>query len=559
MRILAFNGAHDSSVCVINDGKLEFFCKEERLTGDKRDSQPFKSLDLYHSLNCGKIDHIVYAPPTNNERIAQDIFFTFIRKKFNLGSVRTGLKNFIEFPHHLCHASLAFHNSKFNRALIVVIDRNGSIFYHNDQGLAREAESVYIFDRDQQIESHIHKSFWLLKPTELRSKIIERIQNVHPGCNIEVNNAYSIVKVYEAATTLIGQHPLENGKTMGLSSYGEDLNYEPLFFENVPISHKFVFDDSNPNAEVHFSEFPHIEEKNLTEDNYQFFANKAKQVQLETQNVALNLIRKYVQQTGIKNVCLVGGYGLNVVANQFYIQNLPDVNFYFEPVADDTGVPIGAAMLKYKIETGEYADPLENNFYHYYDSNNPYDAKLIKTQTKKSSIEEVCDLLINQKCVAIFEGKPEAGPRALGHRSILFDPRNANAKHIVNQVKRREWYRPFAGTILESEFAKYFDNLNLEKSPFMTINFDCREGTREFVPGIVHVDGTCRIQTVNEGFFFELISLFYKKTGCPMLLNTSFNLAGRPLVQTKHDAIETLKHSALDAVYFVDDNRIIKK
>lgn len=556
MRILAFNAAHDSSVCVINDGRLEFFCKEERLSKYKRDGQPFKTLELYQSLGFGKIDHIVFASPTNNEYSAQDIFFNYIRKKFNLGSRPSHLKVTSDFPHHLCHASIAFHNSGFEEAMIFVIDRNGSIFISNNESLAREAESVYIFNKKDKTERHIHKSYWLVKPTELRSKIIKQIQNLHPGCNIEVNNAYSIVKVYEAATSLIGQHPLENGKTMGLASYGEDKDYDPLFIGDIPLSHKFVFDDTNPNAEVHFSEFPEIAERNLTQENYQFFANKAKQVQLQTQEVALNLIRKYVEQTGIKNVCLVGGYALNVVANQYYLKNLPDVNFYFEPVADDTGVTVGAAMLKYKIETGEYAEPLQDNFYHFYDSN---DKKVSVKKSKKSSIHQVCDLLIKQKCVAIFDGNPEAGPRALGHRSILFDPRNPDAKEIVNRVKNREWYRPFAGTILESEFPKYFDNLGLKKSPYMTINFDAKEETKLLVPGIIHVDGTCRVQTVDEGFFFDLISLFYKKTGCPILLNTSFNLAGQPLVQNKQDAIDTFENSHLDAVYFVEEKRLLLK
>jgi carbamoyltransferase len=165
-------------------------------------------------------------------------------------------------------------------------------------------------------------------------------------------------------------------------------------------------------------------------------------------------------------------------------------------------------------------------------------------------------LLIDQKSVAIFDGAPEAGPRALGHRSILFDPRNKNAKDIVNKIKKREWYRPFAGIILESQFNEYFDTCGLKESKFMTINFEAKSGVRDYVPGIIHVDNTCRIQTVSSGFLFNLLTLFYNKTGCPMLLNTSFNLAGEALVQTKKDALDTLNNCSLDAVYFVDDNKL---
>jgi len=551
MRILSFNGAHDSSVCVINDGKLEFFCKEERVSGKKRDNQPFKALEVCRSQNLGKIDYVVLGAPTNGEHIAQDIFYTYIQKTFDVDRSK-----FSELPHHLCHASLAFHNSNFDIALIFVIDRNGTIFYHGNTAYAREAESVFLFDKNSKREHSLHKTFWLMHPTEVKHEVVKNILEFHPGCDIQVNNPYSIVKVYEAATTLIGQHPLENGKTMGLSSYGDDLNYDSLFIDDTPLSHKFTTSDESLNSVVHFADCVELVEKNITPDNYQFYANKAKQVQLQTQEVALNLISKYVNITGIKNVCIVGGYGLNVVANQHYLKHLPDVNFYFEPVADDTGVSIGAAMIKYKLETDEYCESLKDNFYHYYDLN---DKRKKVRGTRESSIEEVCDLLIDQKCVAIFEGNPEAGPRALGHRSILFDPRNPNAKEIVNRVKNREWYRPFAGTILESEFPNYFDNMNLIQSPHMTINFDAKEHTKQFVPGIIHVDGTCRIQTVNDGFFFDLLQLFYKKTGCPMLLNTSFNLAGRPLVQNKLDAAQTFTHSTLDAVYFVEDKRLLSK
>jgi carbamoyltransferase len=544
MRILALNTAHDSSVCVINDGELEFFGKEERFSRYKRDKQPFKTLEIYKSLNKGEIDYLVYSSPTNNEPISENIFFTFLNKNFQIKN-----KQFNVYPHHLCHAMLAFTNSAFIESLVFVIDRDGSIIYDNDNKLARESESVYLFDKRKGIKP-IHKSFWLYTPTESRHEVKKQIQKLYPDSYVEVNNAYSIVKVYEAATTLIGQNPLENGKTMGLSSYGENLNYEKLIVDGVALSHKFV---SLNNSLSCFSEFEHLIESNINEDNYQLYANKAKQVQTQTQEAALNLIKKYVELTGIKNVCLVGGYALNVVANNYYIKNLPQVNFYFEPVADDTGITIGAAMCKHLTESNEYLQPLKNNFYHYYDNKEKCEFG------RKATIGDICDLLIDQKSIAIFEGSPEAGPRALGHRSILFDPRNLNAKELVNKIKKREWYRPFAGVILESEFNNYFETLGLKQSPYMTINFDAKETTKKIVPGIVHVDGTCRIQTVKDGFLFKLLTKFYEETGCPMLLNTSFNLAGEALVQTKADALYTLQRSNLYAIYFADDKKLVLK
>lgn len=543
MRILAFNTAHDSSVCVINDGKLEFFCKEERLSKVKRDKNPFKSLELYKSLNYGKVDHVLYAVASNIEKDVESVYYQYIRKNFDVE-----MENFSVLLHHKCHASIAYTNSQFKKALVFVIDRNGSFLLLNETAVARESESVFVCNEYSQI-SPIYKSFWLLNGSENQKATIKyNLENYYQNCKIDVNSHLGIVKVYEAATTLIGESILENGKTMGLSSYGEIID-EPLFLNDVPLDHLFY-----DIGAVYFNGLEGKIVNRVDKDNYQFYANKAKQVQTQTQEVCLNLIQKYVELTGINNVCIVGGYGLNVVANNYYIKNLPDVNFYFEPLSDDTGVSIGAAILKYKQVTNlNYIEPIKDNFYHYYDNTEKID------KGTPTSIDELCDMLIAQKSLAIFEGNPEAGPRALGHRSIIFDARNKNAKEIVNKIKRREWYRPFAGVVLQEKFDQYFKTLGIKESPYMTINFDIKEETKNIIPGIIHVDNTCRIQTVSNGFLFELLTKFNEKTNCPMLLNTSFNLAGKPLVQTKKDALETLKNSSLDAVYFVDDNLLVLK
>jgi len=546
MRILAFNVTHDSSVCSIYNGKIEFFCKEERISRIKRDKNPFKSLDLYHSLNFGPIDHVLYLTPSNNEIETENTYRAYIKKKFNME-----IENFSPLLHHMCHASLAYHNSQFDDALVFVIDRNGSIFFINNTPVARESESVFVCNKDTKLFP-IHKSFWMMAGYENKKHELKyEIEKLYQNCNIQIFNSLGIVKVYEAATTLINQPALENGKTMGLSSYGQDIFYEPLFINDMPINEYFVHLDNEDNTTCFFGDENFIE-SNLTTDNYQYYANRAKQVQLETQNSVLRLIKKYIKETNIKNICIVGGYGLNVVANNFYKKNLPDANFYFEPVADDTGIPIGAAMLKHKIESNAPLSIPKNNFYHYYEKEKDIFGE-------SADIDDIVELLINKKSVAIFEGNPESGPRALGHRSIVFDARVLNAKELVNRVKKREWYRPFAGVILESKFSEYFETLGMKNSPYMTVNFDALNHTKKIVPGIIHVDNTCRIQTVSEGFLFDLLTKFYEKTKCPMLLNTSFNLAGEPLVQTKSDALNTLKNSVLDAVYFVDDKKIVMK
>jgi len=169
-----------------------------------------------------------------------------------------------------------------------------------------------------------------------------------------------------------------------------------------------------------------------------------------------------------------------------------------------------------------------------------------------TDINKAIETLLNQEVLAIFQNNSEWGPRALGNRSLLFDPRNKNAKKIVNLIKGREWWRPFGASILLEEVHNWFDIGNLKESPYMTYAVKSKKITKKLLPSIVHIDDTCRIQTVkkeqNENFY-NLINLFFKKTNIPILLNTSFNLAKEPLVETIEDAIDTLKRSKLKCIY----------
>jgi carbamoyltransferase len=155
----------------------------------------------------------------------------------------------------------------------------------------------------------------------------------------------------------------------------------------------------------------------------------------------------------------------------------------------------------------------------------------------------------------VYRGLAEAGQRALGNRSIFFNPLHPNAKEIVNRIKKREWYRPFAGIVLEEDVDLFFDMGNIQSSPYMTISFPVKTN---LIPGITHIDGTCRIQTTSkeDGYLYELISEFKKLSGVGIILNTSFNLAGEPLVETPEDAIKTLKNSDLDCLWFEKTNQL---
>ena len=166
--------------------------------------------------------------------------------------------------------------------------------------------------------------------------------------------------------------------------------------------------------------------------------------------------------------------------------------------------------------------------------------------------KEVIDLLLKQEPVVIFQGDSEWGPRALGNRSMLFDPRNKKAKEIINKVKGRQWWRPTAGTVLFEHKDEWFDFSGLPESPYMTFAIDAKEKARKEVPAVVHVNNTCRIQTLKKEQnpnYYDLIEEFYKITNVPILLNTSFNLAGWPLVENINDASYTLLNSDLEYIY----------
>ena len=172
--------------------------------------------------------------------------------------------------------------------------------------------------------------------------------------------------------------------------------------------------------------------------------------------------------------------------------------------------------------------------------------KILKTK------EEAVEKILNQEMVAIFQGHSEWGPRALGNRSMLFDPRNPNAKEIVNKIKGRQWWRPTAATILYEYRHDYLDMHTLDESPYMTFAIDAKQKAIDEVPACVHADNTCRFQTLKRGQnpnYYDLINLFYKKTGVPILLNTSFNLKGYPIVETFDDALLTLQNSNINYLY----------
>jgi carbamoyltransferase len=551
MKILGISTAHDASVAVIKNNKILYFCKQERLSKIKRDYLHINKLEsLNEAIKIHKdIDVVVLSSPVPGNQVV-DFLEAYLKNK-----VKKSCKFFkMCDEHHKTHASLAFYNSGFKKSLVFVIDRHGSKIKN-----LTESESVFICDYPNSF-TPIYKSYYLSNIGE--NYDIENLEQIrqlkikYKNCKIVADSTMNITKVYETATTLIGQNILENGKTMGLSSYGKDEPFEKLFIKNRPNTNLFFH---YLGKEAGIKKYIYNQNKNFLKED-KLYSNYAFQVQKQTQEEILTLIKKYVNKTKIDKVCLTGGYALNVLTNQFLIKNLPKIKFYFEPLADDSGNSIGAAYYYYRhFSKNKKIFPLDNVFFNHKkeifkkEKNN---FNFIKITTK-----QIAKFLQEQKIVAVYNKLAEAGPRSLGNRSILFDPRNINAKDIINKIKKREWYRPFACSILEKSAKNYFYMYNLKKSPFMTISFDVKSNKKKNILGVVHVNNTCRIQTVNKkiNHLYKLLLEFEKLTKVPALLNTSFNIAGKPLVETIEDAINTFKKTNIDVLWLPEYNLCLKK
>ena len=510
--------------------------------------------------------------------------FTPTVKKFILNYYKK-YKHFPEIKfdtaHHITHAAISFYNSGFDESIVFVADGSGesvlttssseNLFHYS------ESESLFVVNYPSSIKP-IYKNFGCAPGYDF-SKEIEHYKKINPDCEVHFGHFMSLGWLYGSASLLIRENQDEAGKIMGLSSYGNSTGNNYIvndYFVNHDLfdcySHKFLppfappggwpknfhYKPVDPNSLGWNPDACYIKkikpvEVILTKKNYQPYADYAKDVQLQTQEVATKLIRKAIEKTGIKKVCVCGGYGMNILANSYYTEQFPDVEFYFEPLSIDSGISIGMAMYHYRKETGDTTiRTLKSLSFH----GTKHDVSGHKGIT--TSIEDIAKLLYDNKSVAVYTGLSEAGQRALGNRSILFNALNADAKDLVNKIKKREWYRPFAAVVLEEDAGLYFDTVRTKRNRFMTQSFKV---ITNLIPGVTHVDNTCRVQTVSkeDGYLYELLLEFKKLSGHGILLNTSFNLAGKPLVETPRQAIETLNNSVLDYLWFEETKQLINK
>jgi len=492
--------AHDTSCCIIENGKISSYIMEERFSRVKHDLRLDCILKKLVEQNETEFDDLIISKSFLDE-------YTYSLNKLTKKLEKFKYNNFIidDKNHHLYHAYSGFFNSNFEEAICFSVDATGAVV----EGEFVEVETVYIFKRGQK-EKIIYKK----RRESLYDQSEEKI---------------SVGEKYLSKCKKFGYNPIDGaGKLMGLGQYKNNKNE---------------------------LQYPH----NTKE--WKERVDEAYNLQQETQTYILNLIQKYTEETGIKNVVISGGYGLNCVANYHYLRNLKDISFYIDPICFDAGISIGAAYYHYiqstqSTQNNQLIQPLQNAYIGYQEES----YNLSGLETQRVSYNDIVDLLLQKNIVALFQGKSEAGQRALGNRSLLFDPRISNGKDIVNQIKKRENFRPFAGTILLEEASKWFNMFSLEESPYMQYAMDAYENAIEQVPAIIHADNTCRIQTVTQEqnkHFYNLISCFFEQTGVPILLNTSFNLGGEPLVETFEHALHTLRNSMIEYLYLPEIETLI--
>jgi carbamoyltransferase len=481
--------------------------------------------------------------------------------------------------HHRNHASLCFYNSGFDKSIIFVGDGAGENFFSTSSEKSflfyKESESLFVTDYTNSF-TPIYKNFGSYPGNDYTHES-KKFNDSYPDCEVHFGNYLSLGLLYGSGAKLLNQSMDEAGKVMGLSSYGQPTEKNYIIndlFVNLDLfdcySHDFIpflepiggypknliyksvsernsIEKGGPEDVVLPKHIQPIELV-LTKSNYKPYADYAKDLQLQTQEVVCKLIKKAIEKTGIKKVCISGGYGMNILSNSYYVKQFPDVEFYFEPLSTDGGITIGSAMFHYRKESGDTEiKPLKSISFHGF----KHDVSSYKGVD--SSLTDIAKLLYDNKSVAVYTGLAEAGQRALGNRSILFNALNAGAKDIVNKIKRREWYRPFAAVVLEEDAELYFDMGRTKKNLFMTQSFDVKT---DLIPGVTHVDNTCRVQTVSEGYLYDLLVEFKKLSGHGILLNTSFNLAGKPLVETPKQALETLNTSVLDYLWFEETGQL---
>ena len=574
---------HDSAACIILNGKIIAAAQEERFTRKKHDSgYPKNAVEFvlnYANLKLSNVDHIVFfeKPFLKFERLLETYvafapkgFVQFskamplwlrdklFQKKQLMGYLKEHDIKFIDekklhfSEHHLSHAASAFYPSPFEEAIVLTADGVGE---------------------------------WATTTVAIGS-----------GKNLEIKKAIhftpSLGLLYYAFTSYTGIK-VNSGeyKLMGLAPYGEPKYFDLIKNNLIDIKPDGTFRldqnyfDYATGLKMINSKFNDLfgqkERDSKSEKLTQFHMNIAASIQKITEEIMLNLSRSLRKEFNIKNLCMAGGVALNCVANGKILKEKIFDDIWVQPAAGDAGGSLGAALAYWHLGLGKDREIIKSDSMKGSYLGPEYDQDHIERELNKIGAkyeklkddeiyEKTTECLINGEAIGWFQGRMEFGPRALGARSILGDPRSENMQKNLNlKVKYRESFRPFAPSVLENEVTDWFNidkispymlmvaNVNKDKVVKMSDDEEKLFGIeklniiRSTIPAVTHVDYSARIQTVNQKTnqrYFNLISKFNKKTGCPILINTSFNVRGEPIVNTPTDAFNCFMGTELDTL-----------
>jgi len=584
--ILGISRGHNAGACLLKDGKIVFAIEEERLSRQKYDGGPYAAMMKVKEYT-NKLDYIFISHTQPLEGNSASVEFTgdnvYVGLARKMGLIQRKNVNLREHPqvfdlshqHHKIHAACAFYRSGFDSAVALIVDGAGSCEYLPNSHLW-EVESIISCDYPANFSTlYKHQGTVSQVPTGVDPARSAKHLNESGTFFSVVSDTAGIVKVYEAVTEYCGFSGIEAGKTMGLFPYGQENPNIPKLFRSDT---QFPFSDRNLtiptypgsaiiNRQMFESLNDYLPEGETDVTKLQSRRDLAYALQTQSQEEVLKLILKAVEISGKNKVVLSGGYGLNCVANYYYLETLREkgIELYVEPVSNDGGTAIGVALWGY-YELSQSSDKLNGREIYlgpkYEYTQQEVEAVAAEYSATVSDVtkEQVVDLMTSKNIVAMFQGRSESGPRALGNRSLMFDPTFVDGKDFVNEIKHREYFRPFAGSILEEDVHEWFDLRGMPNSPHMMYAVNCQPGVEHKIPAIIHVDGTCRIQTVTREenpHYYDVIKAFKEKTGVPIIFNTSFNLGGEPLVETLEDALWTLSQTGIDYLYLPEYNKLI--
>jgi len=572
MYVLGINCClHDAAAALIENGKIVACAEEERFNRIKHTGEiPVNAIEyclVEAGISIKQVDYVAFywKPWLGLPYRAFHLLkyfprsMAFFRKREVTAGDATLLRDFFSV-----HKKLRGHYVKDS-------DLPGFRFEYVDHHLAHAASSFFVSPFEESAILSLDGS------GEYQTTLLAKGERNRIKPLGEIKYPHSLGILYTSTTQYLGFTPNNDEyKVMGLASYGEPSYYDEFRNEVVRWnSESFGFRlnldyfcnhlgydrwYSKAFVEKFGPPFP----QGYRNEKDERFANIAASVQLVLEEAVLEMVRHLHSITNSKNLCIAGGVGLNSVMNGRILRESPFENVFIQPAANDAGTSLGAALYVYhELLRNERRSVMKHAYlgpsYSDFQIKEQLDKFSLQSELCKDVAKKAADLIAEGKIICWFQGRMEFGPRALGNRSILADPRRAEMKDIVNtRIKHREKFRPFAPAIMEDAYEEYF-NLS-QPSPYMLFVCAAKPGKGQAIPAVIHVDGTGRVQTVNEmanPLFYSLIRHFEKLTGVPVVLNTSFNDQGEPIVCSPSDAIKCFRN--IDADYLIIGNYMVKQ